>query len=229
MADTVLLSEYKEAVKYEVISLSPSNFILDEFDKEISTLISDYGKTNRRIINQTPNDKSVVIYIKIDDQRILLGSDLEVSNDGRKGWKCIVDNCQTIDKKSQIFKLPHHGSVNGYDENVWRSLVDDNSIAKLSPYNKSSLPRKEMLQKFLNHTDCLYSTSFPSNSLKGKPKARNKQITKAIARFNKTLTEVKFQKGIVSCLFDSNSKEWEVKTLEGAGQINNHTIDNFKR
>lgn len=225
--DKVLLSSNNNNINFEIIALSPSDYILEAFSMEISTLITDYGKSNKKIIYQSPNDKSVVILIKINDQKILLGSDLEVSEDERKGWRCIIKNGQTIDLKSHIFKIPHHGSVTGYDKEIWNNLIEPSTIAKFSPYNRGEkLPTKEMLLLFLDHTRNLYSTSIPGIS-KAKPKKRLKSISKAINRFNSTLKEVKYQKGIIRCFYNLENKNWEVETTDGGSIINSSNLHNF--
>ncbi len=225
--DKVLLSNNNNGIKYEIISLSPSDYILDEFNNEISTLITEYGKSNKKIIYHKPNDKSVVILVKINEQRILLGSDLEVCDDERKGWKCIIKNCQTIDSKSQVFKIAHHGSNTGYDKAIWDELVDENTIAKLSPWNRcNKLPQRDMLEVFLNHTENLYITSIPHIS-KGKPKKREKSISKAIARFNPTLQEVKYVKGIIKCMFNVPKNYWEVETIDSGSKITESVLRFF--
>jgi len=225
--DKILLSHKENGFHYEVISLSPSDYVIEEYNNEISTLITEYGNSNKKVVYQKPNDKSVVILIKINNHRILLGSDLEVTSDRRKGWFCILDNSQTIDRKSDVFKIPHHGSENGYHKDIWEKLVAKNAIAKLTPWNKGEkLPNKEMLSLFLNHTNNLYTTSVTQTS-KGKQKKRDKGITKAINRFNPTLKEVKFSKGIVQCRCDLECSDWSVELIESAKKINTDDFCNM--
>ncbi|QZT35652.1 MBL fold metallo-hydrolase [Halosquirtibacter xylanolyticus] len=225
--DRVLLSNNSNGINFKVISLSPSDYIMSEFDEEISTLITDYGVNNRKIINHTPNDKSVAILVKINDQRIILGSDLEVNADKRKGWKCIINNSQTLDGKSNVFKIPHHGSDTGYNKEVWDVLMDENTVIKLSPYSKNKkLPKSDMINTFLGHSDRLYITSIPTLS-KAKPKKRHRSIAKAIDKFNPTLIEVKFNKGVVRCVCDLEIGEWNVETIESATKISHDNVSQF--
>lgn len=219
VGDKVLLSYNKNGLVYEVISLSPSDYVLEEYNQEISTLITEYGRSNKKVVYQKPNDKSVAILIKINDHRILLGSDLEVTPDRRKGWFCILDNSQTIDGKSSIFKIPHHGSNTGYHKDVWEKLVEKNAISKLTPWNKGKkLPQKEMLNTFLNHTENLYTTTL-IQTCKGKPKKRDKSIAKAISRFNPSLSEVRYYKGIIRCRCNIENTKWEVELIQSAKKI----------
>ena len=75
-ADKTLLSlALEDNIRSEVISLSPSDFTMQAFDKEISTLITEYGPSSKKIINKTPNEKSVVILLKMGVHRALLRAD----------------------------------------------------------------------------------------------------------------------------------------------------------
>jgi beta-lactamase superfamily II metal-dependent hydrolase len=225
--DKILLAKNDNGISFEIISLSPSDYILEEFSMEISTLITEYGISNKKVIYQSPNDKSVAILVKINDQRILLGSDLVVSDDERKGWRCIIKNSQTLDAKSHVFKIPHHGSITGYDKVIWNEIIDKNTVAKLSPWNRGKkLPTQDMLVTFLEHTRNLYSTSIPSNS-RDKPKKRGKSISKAISRFNSTLMEVKYQKGIIKCVFSLEDNLWRVETIDGGEKITENNLNYF--
>jgi len=51
-------------IRTEVFSLSPSDFTILEFDKEISTLITEFGSPAKKVISKSPNSKSVVIFLK---------------------------------------------------------------------------------------------------------------------------------------------------------------------
>ena len=183
----------------EIYSLSPSDFVINEFNNEISTLITEYGSSNRKIIVQTPNEKSVALYITVNGNSVLLGSDLEVSTNKNKGWICILDNCQCFDTKASLFKIPHHGSSNGYHSRIWDELVGQNAVAELTPWNlgKGKLPNSGMLNCYLNHTDKLYSTS--SLTMSDSAKKREKSISKAIKSFNGSVSEVKYKLGIIRC------------------------------
>jgi len=226
--DRLLYSNKKlNGIDSLVISLSPSDYVINEFDREISTLITEFGGSEKKVIYNSPNDKSVVILIKINDQRILLGSDLEVSENPQKGWRCIIQESIVFNEKSHIFKIPHHGSITAYEKSIWDSLIDNNAIAKLSPWKNGDkkLPKKEMIDAFLSHTSELYITSIPSKA-KGHAKKRDKSIEKAIRQKNSTLKEVKFYEGIVRCSLDLSSKSpaWNVELFGGAKKVDTNTF-----
>ena len=221
LQDRILFNFANNKIKTKVISLSPSDFIVQEFDKEISTLISTFGSSNKRIPYSSPNEKSVVLYIKINDITILLGSDLEVSTNINKGWLSILNENQSIDSKASVFKIPHHGSKTAYHKKIWEELVESNAISKLSPYNRGKkLPNEEMIRKIKGHSQKLFITSLINSRTKAKKRDRN--LEKAIFKFNKTLSEVRYSKGIVRCHRDLSSIEkpsWEIELIDAAVQL----------
>lgn len=221
--DKILLNVEEKDFKATIISLSPSDFVLSEFNYEISTLITEFGKSNQKITLQSPNEKSVTLLITVNSHNVLLGSDLEVSNDNRKGWLCILDNCEAIkSKKASLFKIPHHGSENGYHKRVWDELLIPNPTTNLTPWNKGSkLPQDPQINIFLKHTDKLYITS--SNLVSNKPKRRDPRVSKTINNFNNTLREIKYKHGIVRSrinVFEDNNN-WNVDLFGEAQKILN--------
>ncbi|HOY13218.1 MAG TPA: MBL fold metallo-hydrolase [Saprospiraceae bacterium] len=207
--DRLLLTSDENGIKYEVYSLSPSDYIMNQFDIEISSLITEYGSSNRKLILESPNSKSVVIYIKVNELRVLLGADLEVEKDSnQKGWLRILDSSQVLAGKASLFKVSHHGSENGNHERMWTELLLERPITKLTPWNKNGkLPTLDMLNKIHNKSEIALITSTFRN-LKNKPKQRDKDITKIIKTMKPSLEEVQFSYGQVNCrsnIFNKNS------------------------
>lgn len=128
----------------------------------------------------------------------------------------IVNNAQIIDRKSSLFKIPHHGSKNGYCKKVWDVLLKEDTVAKLTPWNKGNgLPDPDMLNRYCSLTEKVFMTSAHINS---KPKSRDRQIEKIIKKLNYRLQEIKYKKGIIRCripMDDANS-EWQVKLMGSA-------------
>lgn len=220
--DKLLLSETDHSSNYEysVYSLSPSDKVLEDYANEISTLIKDYGSSNKKIIINDPNDKSVVLLIKVNQHSILLGADLEVkNNDKERGWLCILDNSQivkTLYNKPALFKLPHHGSITGYHQRIWQELTATNAIAELTSCNHGNLPRENMICTIFEHTNDIYITSLPKEM---RIKKRNFSVTKAISQFNSTVKELAFTYGVVASYIDftDENSHWHVE-VEGNAQ-----------
>jgi len=227
--DTILAA-YSDRVLYannlstdlacQVVALSPSDFTMEKFDQEISTLITEFGSPSKKIPFNKPNAKSVALFIKMGVHRAILGADLEVSDDVREGWVNIINNSQVLDKKASLFKIPHHGSENGYHKDIWSNLLNENPVAKLTPYNKGKgLPDAKMLNKYSQHTDSLYMTApFVNNN----PKHRDKQINKYLTQIGKKLQEVKFKKGIIQSRIkiDDPRDTWKTMMIENSFHVN---------
>lgn len=180
----------------QLFSLSPSESVITNFDKEIATLLNDFGMSKKAVVEKSANENSSVIYFKYGEFSALLGADLEVTPKKNEGWKDIYNNSVLIKGKSIIYKIPHHGSENGYDQSIYNKLIDPNAISKLSTWNRSSkLPQQKMIDVYKSHTNNLYMTSTVNTSKK--PKKRDKGTEKIIDLFSRSLTEVKFNEGIV--------------------------------
>lgn len=166
-SNLVLLSLKEAGIHFELFSLSPSPKTVSDFDSEISQLITEFGQRNTSIIENSPNDKSVVLLLKFGEHRIILGADLEVGKTENEGWKYIIKHSKVIDeKKAKLYKVPHHGSSNGYLKEIFDILVDKNSVLKLTPFRSSDLPRQEMLETYSTHSDLIFLTSSASTSMK---------------------------------------------------------------
>lgn len=210
--DRQLYSSKCQEVNLEIFALSPSDKSSQIFDKEISQLIKDYGPTNKKLTKYSPNERSVVILLSCGSKVALFGSDLEVNEDQNLGWLDIVNNSVVVKKfgKAGYIKIPHHGSKNGYHDNIWEVLVKKNSIGTMTPWNKKTkLPTGEMIGKYKVLTSRLFITS--QIDLGNKPKKRDSKITKMINEFNPTLREIKYHYGVVSTEFDIGSnEEWRI-------------------
>lgn len=215
---TLLAVNSAPNIRSEVIALSPSDQTILNFGSEISSLITEFGESRKKIIIRTPNEKSIAIFLKLGVHRSILGSDLEVSPNDKEGWLNILDNNTVIDMKSSLFKIPHHGSENGYHVRIWNELLEPNPVAKLTPWNKNNrLPTAEMLQLYSNHTNNLYMTA---PVISAKPKKRDKSIEKIINSLKCKIHEVKYDEGIIQARNDlSKIQKWEIEILKGAIKI----------
>ncbi|MBG7610700.1 hypothetical protein IU405_00370, partial [Polaribacter sp. BAL334] len=147
-------------VSSSLFSLSPSDSVIQNFDHEIATLLDGFKLSKKTIVNKSANEKSSVILFKYDDFTALLGADLEVTDNPEEGWRDICNNSVLINGKSIIYKIPHHGSSNAYNKELFEKLVEKDAILKLSPWNRNSkLPTDKMLLKYREHSPKVYITS----------------------------------------------------------------------
>ena len=156
--------------KPQVWSLSPSSSALINSLAEIRTLIpTPSEKEIRRVIPiPTKNHNAVVLLIKYGELvSVLLGSDLEETNDPLTGWSIIVDSPNRPKSKSLVFKIPHHGSKNGHSHKVWHEMVESESIGILTSKigGRSSIPKESDIKRLKKYTSNLFSTLSPSTKL----------------------------------------------------------------
>lgn len=83
-----------------------------------------------------------------------------------------------------------------------------------------------MLAKFLGMVQHLYMTSYDTSC---KPKRREKTMEKMIQKFNPTLREVTYQKGIIENYIDLSEVggTWKTTLHEKAFEINDEFITNL--
>jgi hypothetical protein len=110
-------------------SLSPSDnsFVLSQI--ELARLIPEVKLPKRRLLPESPNHLSVVLWVQVGNVFILLGADLQETGDPATGWSAIVggstlkDEWVNAPEKASFFKIPHHGSENGNPPEVWEEML----------------------------------------------------------------------------------------------------------
>lgn len=218
-SDRLLYSAKEENDNYEVWALSPSDKSSNLFDVEISRLITEFGSPHKKLPKISANDRSIVILLKLNSEVVLLGADLEVKKDNDTGWNDIVFNSHIVkaSNKARYFKIPHHGSENGFHTLIWNDLLESEPVGTLTPWNRNAkLPKQEMVDKYRAITKSLYITS--PILVSKKPKKRDRKTEKTIREFNSSIRELKFQFGVVSSkLNHQSSREWE-SSIDGTAQ-----------
>lgn len=214
-SNLLINSTQENDCRFELFALSPSPKTMSDFNTEISQLITEFGTRNTAIISKSPNDKSVALLMKFKNHRILLGADLEIGNNDDEGWRHIIKHSKVKDEyKSDLYKIPHHGSENGYIKEIFDVLVNTDSTLKLTPYRSSKLPTIDMLDVYSKHSTNIYLTS--PTVVSKKPKKRDKSLEKIIERAVLGISEVKFTHGIVRSRMDYSraNDTWTTEVFE---------------
>ena len=151
----------------EVRSLSPSDAEFQRFLGSIGNLVPSEGETKRRIPEISPNDIAVALWIKVGDVAVLLGSDLE-----RRGWIEILQSAARPAGTASAFKIPHHGSANADEPQVWQRMLDADPVAVLTPWQRGgrTLPSDGDVKRILSNTARAYAS------------ARSQSVTEARSR-----------------------------------------------
>lgn len=141
-------------------SLSPSDPTIRLALTEIGKFLPQVGKPQRRIVNQTPNHTSVVIWVKAGSVRALLGADLEHTARADQGWTAVLA-CHRDQDAAHFFKVPHHGSPTSDNADVWEQMLEENPVAVVTPFAGGSvrLPQDSDLKRLSRRTPILYCTT----------------------------------------------------------------------
>jgi beta-lactamase superfamily II metal-dependent hydrolase len=158
---TVLFENPADGI--EVRALSPSAETITQAATTIGNLLPTPGSTIKRIPEHSPNDLSVVLLIRSPQASVLLGGDLETSEDPHRGWRAVVASAVRPAVRSIGFKVSHHGSHNGDLPAIWTNLLAPAPFALLTPYGrgKKPLPSPEDVKRITAQTTNLFSTVWP--------------------------------------------------------------------
>jgi beta-lactamase superfamily II metal-dependent hydrolase len=86
------------------------------------------------------NDISIVVWLDVGGNIILLGGDLEEKTTDASGWKAVIKE-HTLTGKADLFKVPHHGSISSHNADIWDKLLQDKPISILSVFSRRGLPQ----------------------------------------------------------------------------------------
>ncbi len=220
-SDTI---EDNYAVKIE--AKSPS-------DKSITNAINLFAKAfpqkydSQKIPSANPNHSSIVLSINIGNESILLGADLEETNDSATGWSIIVQSNSVSNKKAGVFKVPHHGSSNGDNPAVWKQMIVPAPLAILTPFvrGKKALPTQSDVTRILSHTNQAYITRRPAP---GKIPYRKKDgVQKTILETTRYIRRVPLNSGQIRLRKNlATNDTWKIKLFGSAIQLERMETEN---
>ncbi|ELH4197688.1 MBL fold metallo-hydrolase [Vibrio cholerae] len=150
---------------YMLSALSPSEKDCVEASKAFIALASGI-KDASRVVKQHPNNHCITLNLQCNttNNSALLGSDLEISTDPASGWDAAVSSTMAPQKKTvDIFKIPHHGSENGYHSYTVEELLSTNAVSVVTTFNRQDLPRAELIDVYKRHSTRLLATTKPKS------------------------------------------------------------------
>jgi len=107
------------------------------------------------------------LWVKLGDFHLLLGADLEETNDQLTGWSAIImsEVKPWLKGKARIFKIPHHGSETSHVHDVWNEMLHPNPIAIMSTKlgGRSSIPKNNDIKRIKNYSPNVFCTREPWN------------------------------------------------------------------
>lgn len=211
MANRVLV----EAEAFRVDALSPSDEDVDRFIIAIDEWARDSG-AEVRLSKPARNDTSVVVVIKVGDELVLLGGDLEVRGP-LSGWQAVHEIAWGSRGKAKVFKVAHHGSITGEYAAVWDEMLDSEPISVLAPYNRGhKLPTDKDVQRICRRSSEAYSAS---NLSARKGSRQNRTVEKTLAEANIRLFRMPAEVGHVRLRKKVGGENWEVRLFQSACRL----------
>ena len=192
----------------QIWSLSPADGAFLNFLREVGRLLPKVGRAETRIPSLSPNDVAVVLWIAVGDFAVLLGADLE-----QGGWLAILQSDERPTGTASAFKVrwSHHGSESAHEPGVWERMLDPESVAVLTPWQRGGrvLPSRRDRQRILSYTPNAYVTATTDST--GQARRRSALVERTIRqsgiKLRRTLTPdaVRLRRGIAS------GAQWEVE------------------
>lgn len=198
-------------IPLEIYSLTPSDETKELMEANIKDMINQL-ESKKNSLNEKKalklkdeNLKSVALVLKLDSVDIILAGDLEIDNRTGIGLSSILESKVIAENNTIIFKIPHHGSKTGYDENIWNKLLSDDPILVSTPYKggKTVLPTKEMIDIFCDKYPQTYITSNPHVSSSNKLK-HSKNTKKKLKKLDVKINKIQGEIGHIKIRFDIN-------------------------
>ena len=148
-----------------VVALSPSD---DAYQRGVTELIQRATELKSAIPRryrapEGPNGSSIVTSVRKAQFSVLLGGDLEHSNNANTGWMAIIDRACPPTKASLV-KVPHHGSEDAHYDGMWTELVADEPLAIVTPFmaGDHQLPGDRELSRLKRFARRLFVTASPT-------------------------------------------------------------------
>ena len=203
-----------------VWSLSPSDRAYEAFLRQVGSLLPGGLEAKRRVPSLTPNEAAVVLLLRVSDTMILLGADLE-----RKGWLEIVENNKQKDDKASVFKIPHHGSEDAHEEQVWSEMLLTNPVAILTPWRRGGkeLPKKTDVSRILSFSENAYVTTSRDSPSGNPPRGRSRAVERTIRESGAKIKAVGQSSGMIRLRKKTYSTaEWNVEMFETARRLKDY-------
>lgn len=149
-------------------SLSPDDEAFRDFLKSVGSRISGAGQPKQRVPTLSPNEAAVALWVDAGNFSVLLGSDL-----AQQGWRRILASRERPAGRASVFKVPHHGSEDAHEQEVWKQMLVPGPVAVLTPWRRGRgrLPLPRDVRRLRSHTADVYATakSRLSRSSTGRP------------------------------------------------------------
>jgi hypothetical protein len=155
----------------EILALSPSHGDELNFRERIARDSPQRRQTKRSVPSPEPNDISIATMVSIGPTSAILGADLENAG-STAGWQAVISShaYSPLVPRACLYKLPHHGSENAHNVEVWQQLLTPEPLAVLTPWRKGRgrLPSSSGIRLIATQTPTCYITASDARTQKVK-------------------------------------------------------------
>ena len=204
----LVLWERQKPIPAEVRALSPSHAAdLAAIAGLAGVRDSDRGE-RRRLPHIEGNHTSVVMSVRVGTASVLLGADLQVRADRNLGWYAVVDRTKN-NTRHEAYKIPHHGSANADDNEIWDRLLIKEPLTMLTPFCRAGvlLPTCNDAERILARSMRSYLTA---PATKKRYRTRDYVVQKTIDEIALESYAIPNGFGHVRLRKEPNGNNWEV-------------------
>ena len=219
-----LLWRRLDGIDFEVHALSPSDASVSLALASLGALVPKLGVPKRRLPSLTPNHASVALWIRVGKRCVLLGADLEETDDAGRGWTAVLSCSNRPSGKASVFKIPHHGSDTAEHPAVWTDLLNADPPSILTPFTRGGvrLPTPPDVERLRSRSKRAYITA-PTHNPGPSPK-RSPMVSKTIRETIKSIRPVYMSPGHIRLRANAAKEDdWSVELFHGAASI--HDIE----
>jgi hypothetical protein len=179
-------------------SFSPSDLEHQLFLQWLAATKPAQTQPKRSAVDHDHNVTSVVLHLQFSSCAILLGADMEIHNDPRRGWAAVVTTALAREAKpAALNKVAHHGSINGYLQEAWASLLEAAPASVVTPYNRlpdsRKLPTHDDVQRMRTHGRLLQTSPHAGTRIM----TRDPAVARGLRESNIELRDLKGELGLV--------------------------------
>jgi Metallo-beta-lactamase superfamily len=221
VADRLLFRERRSVARpaCEIWALSPSSASISESRLRFKALLPERGQPIRAVPRPLRNPSSVVLLIRIGDTDLLLGADLERSGDANQGWTAVVRSVARPSTPAHFVKVPHHGSSDAHDDQMWSQLLVPEPQAAVTPFNSGrvKLPRASDISRIAALTPNAWLTKARADR---RTRPRPRAVERTIKEAARSMRTISVDPGKVTFRCEAGDPaRWQVTTSPSAVRL----------
>jgi hypothetical protein len=142
-----------------VFALSPSPARLDDFLAALAEEMPSIGEPQRRARTLTPNHLAVAMWLRLVDDNILLGADVEEAR--VHGWSLILQSRPAFTRGPAFSRSPTTDLRMHINDPVWKQFCCAEVLTVLAPYvlGATQLPERSDVARIVSLSAQAYATT----------------------------------------------------------------------